>query len=449
MAASNIVRYVAAGGVVVREGCVLVLRRPSRSEVRLPKGHVEPGEDVQAAALREVREESGYANLVVCADLGTQMVEFDHAGRHVIRTERYFLMELLDDQTLPCGSETQFDPIWLPWDEALAALTFEAEREWVRRARAWCVGRLGNGRLGNGETRQQLTDLPIYQFTNYQSTNPPLIALSTGSLYNYGTARVFELAAQAGYDGTEVLVDERWDTRQPAYLRRLSADYGLPIVALHSPFVDRVSGWPDDQLGRLRHTLALAQEVGASTVVTHLPFRLHFMVISWQDSRPRCLSFPLPFVHREPYRDFLHNGLAALEADTGITVAVENMPVRRLFGIRVSRYWFDTPAKLAGLPHLTLDTTHLGTWGLDPLAVYERLRERVAHVHLSNFDGKEHRSPPDGRLPLAELLCRMARDGYQGIVTVEASPDALNAADETQCLAALRRALAFCREHLG
>ena len=131
------VRYTAAGGVVVHDGRVLVLRRPSRGEVRLPKGHVEPGEDVQAAALRETREESGYADLVVKADLGTQVVEFDHEGRHLVRAERYFLMTLVRGVREPAlRGEPQFEPAWLTWDEALAALTFEAEREWVRRARA-------------------------------------------------------------------------------------------------------------------------------------------------------------------------------------------------------------------------------------------------------------------------------------------------------------------------
>lgn len=130
-------RYLAAGGVVVDEERVLVLRRPSRDEIRLPKGHVEPGESAREAALRETREESGYADLSVKADLGAQMVEFDHKERHVMRTERYFLMTLGSDDTEPFSreGEEQFDPVWLTWDEALAALTFEAEREWVRRAR--------------------------------------------------------------------------------------------------------------------------------------------------------------------------------------------------------------------------------------------------------------------------------------------------------------------------
>jgi sugar phosphate isomerase/epimerase len=123
------------------------------------------------------------------------------------------------------------------------------------------------------------------------------------------------------------------------------------------------------------------------------------------------------------------------------------MPAHRILRWRINSYDFNSVTEIARFPHLTLDTTHLGTWGMDPLAVYDRLRERVAHVHLSNFDGREHRSPPDGHLPLAELLRRLARDGYQGAITVETAPDALDAEDEAECLTALRRALAFCREH--
>jgi 8-oxo-dGTP pyrophosphatase MutT (NUDIX family) len=122
--------------VVVHDGRVLVLRWADRGEVRLPKGHVEPGESVQAAALREMREEGGCADLVVVADLGTQVVEFDYAGRHVARHERFFLMTLASNPDSSTRGEEQFEPLWLTWDEALAALTFEEEREWVRRARS-------------------------------------------------------------------------------------------------------------------------------------------------------------------------------------------------------------------------------------------------------------------------------------------------------------------------
>ena len=132
----EVVDYQAAGGVVVRDDEVLVLRRARPPEVRLPKGHVEPGEDLRRAALREVREESGYSDLVLVDDLGTQRVEFAANVRYVVRRERFFLMRLADGHTGSDGGEAQFEPAWLHWDAAMAALTFEAEHEWVRRARA-------------------------------------------------------------------------------------------------------------------------------------------------------------------------------------------------------------------------------------------------------------------------------------------------------------------------
>jgi 8-oxo-dGTP pyrophosphatase MutT (NUDIX family) len=134
--ASDVTRYSAAGGIVFSENRVLVLNRPSRGEVRLPKGHVEPGENPETTALREVREESGYEDLEIIADLGIQVVEFDTDEQHVVRTEHYYLMALGHDVTSERGEgERQFEPVWYTWDRALEVLSFEAEREWVRRAR--------------------------------------------------------------------------------------------------------------------------------------------------------------------------------------------------------------------------------------------------------------------------------------------------------------------------
>ena len=275
-----------------------------------------------------------------------------------------------------------------------------------------------------------------------------MIALSTGSLYSYGMARAFELAAQIGYDGIEVLVDHRPDTRQPAYLRRLSLTHGLPIVALHSPFTPDIPGWPDDPLGRLERTAALAQELDVPVVVTHLPFRLYAMVVQWHGLLSGRLMLPLPWSHRGAYYRLLRDGgLAEMEAASGVTIAVENMPARRLLGLPLPLYWFNHPEQMIRFPHVTLDTTHVGTWGWDLLGAYEPLQDRIAHVHLSNYDGREHRSPLDGHLPLDALLRRLAVDGYRGAISVESNPQALNAEDEEQCRHALAQALAFCREH--
>ena len=129
------IRYQAAGGVVVDGDKVLVLRRPSRDEVRLPKGHIKKGESRAEAALREVIEESGYADLEIQTDLGHQVVEYDYEGAHVVRDEYYFAMRLRSERQIEREEgEFQFIPDWIAWEEALAELTFEPECEWVRRA---------------------------------------------------------------------------------------------------------------------------------------------------------------------------------------------------------------------------------------------------------------------------------------------------------------------------
>lgn len=275
------------------------------------------------------------------------------------------------------------------------------------------------------------------------------IALSTGSLHTYGISRVFELAAEAGFEAMEVLIDHRWDSRHPAYLRRLSHESGLPIIAVHSPFVPSVPGWPSAPLGRLRESAALARELGAGIVVTHLPLRIHAVRIELFGLAKRPTNLPLPIPVSGDYRRFLLNGLLQFEEQEEVLVGVENMPAKRILGRRVEIHSLNTLDALDNLPHLTLDTTHLATWGLDPVEVYGRLGARVVHIHLSNFDGEEHKLPHDGHLPLAELLHRLKRDGYEGAVSVELRPDVLQADDEERVRVHLRRAFAFCREHLA
>jgi len=129
--------YRAAGGVVIDGDRVLLLNRPARGEIRLPKGHIEPGESAAEAALREVREETGYTRLHIIDDLGVQTVEFDNPydGHHYRRDEHYFLMRLEGEEQVerPAGDE-QFSPFWAPLEEAARLLTFESERDVVRRA---------------------------------------------------------------------------------------------------------------------------------------------------------------------------------------------------------------------------------------------------------------------------------------------------------------------------
>ncbi len=133
------ISYTASGGVVTdAEGThVLLLIRPERDEVRLPKGHVEPGEALADTALREVAEEAGYDDLEIVADLGEQLVAFPLNDQVVQRIEHYFLLRARTPHQTerPQPDDQQFFTIWVLWDEALSHLTFEAEHVWIQRAR--------------------------------------------------------------------------------------------------------------------------------------------------------------------------------------------------------------------------------------------------------------------------------------------------------------------------
>ena len=145
----------------------------------------------------------------------------------------------------------------------------------------------------------------------------------------------------------KLLVDHGPGTRDAAYLRRLSSEYNLPIVALHNPFAPSVTGWPDDQLGRLSRTIALAQQLDVPTVVAHLPYRLAGVVVRWNGAFSGRFGVSLPWNQRKPWYHACAEGrVAEMEAASGVQIAVENMPRRGMLGLSLPLYWFNRPERM-------------------------------------------------------------------------------------------------------
>lgn len=252
----------------------------------------------------------------------------------------------------------------------------------------------------------------------------PTLALSTGSLHSYGLNRAWAFAAEAGFDAVEVMIETRWDTRQPAYLRRLAVETGLPSAALHTPFRP-LPGFGDDYPACVKRALDLAGEVGAGLVVAH----------------PELGD-------GSDYGHWLRKHYDQLSPAGAPRLAVENLPLVQVN--KKPRYRTHTVERIAQFPCITFDTTHFATAAIDLLAAYETLWERTGHVHLSDFhQGKEHRLPGRGELPLDRLLAALVARGYDRVVSVELHPDALEAGDDDEVRARLREVVAFCRRHLG
>jgi sugar phosphate isomerase/epimerase len=267
--------------------------------------------------------------------------------------------------------------------------------------------------------------------------------LSTGSLWSYSLERVFGFAAEAGFDGLELLVDMRWETRQSKYVHTLMESHRLPILAVHSPFLPNIPGWPNDQPERIRCSVELAQAVGAEVVVHHLPARIGSI---WVQMPGRFFPIPFPRNQDAGYRRWLEKEYRAFQETTSIQLCIENMPAYLRFGRRWNPWQWNTIEEIGRLPNLTLDTTHLGTWGLEPVEIYKKLEGRVGHIHLSNYDGREHVRPESGRLQLDRFLKYLKESGYAGLITLELQPDDLGAGQSDNIiLENLHTSLSQCR----
>lgn len=98
----------------------------------LPKGHIDPGESPEEAALREVREEAGVdaeiverAGVDVYAQAGEQPGE--PAGKEV--RALYFAMRFKGT----CPADEDRELCWLGYAEACAAISFEGARRLIEQ----------------------------------------------------------------------------------------------------------------------------------------------------------------------------------------------------------------------------------------------------------------------------------------------------------------------------
>ncbi len=130
-------RQTSAGGVVVRAGpdgpeILLASRRTRRGELvwGLPKGMVEEGEAPQDAALREVREETGY-NARIREPLDDVPYWFVWDGARVKKTVHFFLMD--DSGEEPGERDREMEEIrWFPAAEAPDIAGFDSEKRLLR-----------------------------------------------------------------------------------------------------------------------------------------------------------------------------------------------------------------------------------------------------------------------------------------------------------------------------
>ena len=116
----------AAGGVVVRDGAVAVVHRPKYDDWSLPKGKLDAGEAHEAAALREVEEETGLR-----CRLGRELDSVSYRDRKARpKVVRYWVMEVEDGEFAPNDEVDELR--WLTPAAAVELLTNDHDRDLVR-----------------------------------------------------------------------------------------------------------------------------------------------------------------------------------------------------------------------------------------------------------------------------------------------------------------------------
>jgi len=253
------------------------------------------------------------------------------------------------------------------------------------------------------------------------------IALSTSSVYPLGIVDGFAMAESLGYDGVEVMVWTDPVSQEAGALRKLMDHYGIPIVSIHAPtllLTQRI--WGPEPWPKVDNSVALAEEVGADTVVVHPPFR-------WQ---------------REYAAEFAR-GIAERNERTGVRITVENMFPWRARGREMQAYLPGWDPVDLGYEHVTLDLSHTATAGSDAMGMVDALGARLTHLHLADGSGSfkdEHLVPGRGHQPCAQVLETLAGSGYSGDVVLEVGTRKLSRAQRELDLA---EALAFARLHFA
>jgi sugar phosphate isomerase/epimerase len=219
--------------------------------------------------------------------------------------------------------------------------------------------------------------------------------------------RAFELSAEAGFDGVELIINQDFQRVNPVKVVRALQEIA-PINSIHAPFMP-LDGW-GGPIQSLFHSIDLAAETGIPLVNFHPPSWLGFEIGFWR------------WLYR--IRDFQNE----VGLDGQVQVTLENMPWVGQY--KMNPNILSATRDMINFIHehnlyLTFDTTHMGSGKANFINDFYLFYEsgRIRNIHFSDYGfGQEHLIPGHGRLPLTRFLNHLKHTDYQGCVTLEVSP---------------------------
>jgi 8-oxo-dGTP pyrophosphatase MutT (NUDIX family) len=130
---------VSSGGIVFRRatpGPEFLLLKYGAGHWDFPKGHVEKDESPIQASQREIHEETGIAPEQQDYIVGFKDLVAYHyrRGPTLVKKEVHFFLVEVPPQTQVKISHEHLDHTWLPFEEAVAKLTFKTAKDLLSKA---------------------------------------------------------------------------------------------------------------------------------------------------------------------------------------------------------------------------------------------------------------------------------------------------------------------------
>lgn len=242
---------------------------------------------------------------------------------------------------------------------------------------------------------------------------PPLVApsravvLSAGTLYTLKLSEAFEIAAECGFDGVELIINTVFEDGDPHRIVEKLLKI-CPILSIHAPFF-KLRGWGHGGKALVR-CIELARDFDIPVVNFHPPL--------WF---PPEIKFYRWFRRIKDFQKLVEN--------SRVMVTIENMPYvgRKIrFNPNILKKTDDMLAFIETHNlYMTFDTTHIGSHNPNFLGEFQRLYAtgRIKNIHFSDYGHhREHLFPGRGILPLTRFLYLLKTRNYEGAVTLELSP---------------------------
>lgn len=100
----------------------------------LPKGLIDPGENAEETAVREVEEECGIKTRIIAKIPEPEKYVYTMAGQKVFKLVQYYLMEYVSGDIK--NHDWEMEAVeWLPYDEAIAKLNFHGAKKVLAKAK--------------------------------------------------------------------------------------------------------------------------------------------------------------------------------------------------------------------------------------------------------------------------------------------------------------------------